>query len=119
MYVYVYLEYKALLNLYVRTYVDDDMEDNGMNLNKPKRPCDCRNVTKLVSPTRTICPSIPTATQVTPSPSPITPSVMVTATPSNGDTSDILTASKYFYLMDTLYETDTYLHCVTSNVLQV
>ena len=73
------------------------MEDSGMNLNKPRRPCDCRNVTKLVSPTRTICPSIPTATRVTPSPLPITPSMMVTPTPIN--TSDALSTSKYFYLI--------------------
>ena len=82
--------------------IDDDMKDNVMQQDKPKRPCDCRNITRLISPTRTICPSIPTATQAEPSSLPITPSTMVTATPSNGDTAtaapDILTASKYFYL---------------------
>ena len=80
-------------------YLDDDVDDSGRQLDKPKarRPCDCRNITKPVSLTRTICPSIPTATRVTPLPTPVTPS------PAVGDNTtaapDILTTGIYFCLV--------------------
>ena len=82
--------------------IDDDMKDNVVQQDKPKRPCDCRNITKLVSPTRTICSLIPTATRAEPSPLPITPSTMVTAKPSNRVTAatGILTASTLAFLLN-------------------